>query len=262
MIQQIDSQSVYIPLAGNPGCAAGLKEAEKRVSEDSEITHVLVVDDDAELLPGCIDKLIEAIHERSVGAAVPLIEDEGGRVTSFAGKLAEPMWSAIKVGPLAAEFHARFANQVLSVEWFPGVCFVFRCDLLGAVGLHDSGFWMMGEDLDYSLRLTSAAGGVLVVDARAKHLPPTPQMTSRADAFSFVKALAMVMNSLFLAIHTSHGRPLRRHIAGNVFRFVRKFRNRKTLWRDLTEVAFLAIVKRERAGDGGYSKIRAEHLQD
>lgn len=242
----------YIPLPGNPGCARGLFACELAVEASGPFDWVAIVDDDCELIPGCLDSLIHELRTQSTSIVVPMIEDADGRVTSFAGPLPEPAWTTIKSNPEADRFAEIYAGAAFPMRWFPGVCFALPYRKLSECGRHEAAFWMMGEDLDFSLRYTQDRPGKLVVDARARHLPPQSSGHKHASDFAYAKETAMIMNSIYLISKTTHGRALLRFLPGNVYRWIARFLGNRPVFRDLAWCLWSAGICGLRAGSREY----------
>ncbi len=244
----------YIPLPGNPGCARGLLACELALQSQSEFDWVAIVDDDCELMSGCLDALINQLGTRTTNIVVPLIEDGVGNITSFPGPLPEPAWTTIKSKPNAERFAKTHAGAALPMRWFPGVCSVLSYEALLASGLHDAGFWMMGEDLDFSLRHTQECPGALVVEARARHLPPVSSGQNHSSDFAYAKETAMIMNSIYLVSKTAHGRSLFRFLPGNVYRWMVRFRGERPIFLDFIWCVWAAAIRGLTAGSRDYQR--------
>ena len=104
--------------------------------------------------------------------------------------------------------------------WATGACMLYARRAFETCGLFREDFWMLGEDLEFSMRVAAAAGGVFTADAIVPHLPPPPHpATSRVS--HRLKFLALLQNLSYLAFHSPHSAHLRRYLAGNFKRYVR-----------------------------------------
>jgi GT2 family glycosyltransferase len=91
---------------------------------------------------------------------------------------------------------------------------------LQTCGVFREDFWMLGEDLELSMRVAAALGGVFTAQAAVPHLPPPPHAnTSRLS--HRLKFLALLQNLSYLAFHSPHSAHLRRYVAGNFKRYAR-----------------------------------------
>jgi hypothetical protein len=125
-------------------------------------------------------------------------------------------------------------------------------EALLAAGFHRGDFWIRGEDLDFSLRVTTAAGGVFVPGARLAHLPPGGGRV--VDDFAErMKHAAMLQNCAYLA-RTRHGRTLIRHWPGNAWRHIRRFGARAC--GDVARAAWLGGICKMPAGVPGGDVFR------
>jgi hypothetical protein len=130
-------------------------------------------------------------------------------------------------------------------SWATGVALLVRRDALEAAGLHREDFWIRGEDLDFSLRITAHSRGVYVPRALLAHLPPGGGRV--VDDFAErMKHAAMLQNCAYLVARTDHGRSLAKHWPGNAYRHLRRFGSESL--RDIITAVWLGAVRGEPAG--------------
>ena len=87
-------------------------------------------------------------------------------------------------------------------------------------GFFREDFWMLGEDLEFSMRVASLLGGVFTAAVAVAHLPPQPK-TAAIRTSHRLKFLALLQNLSYLAFHSPHRAHLRSYLAGNFKRYVR-----------------------------------------
>ncbi len=92
---------------------------------------------------------------------------------------------------------------------------------LEEAGLFREDFWMLGEDLDLSMRVAAQMGGVFTARAAVTHLPPPPNDPEKHIIGHRLKFLALLQNLSFLAFHSPHSGHLHRYLAGNFKRYLR-----------------------------------------
>ncbi len=88
------------------------------------------------------------------------------------------------------------------------------------LGFFREDFWILGEDLEFSMRVASLLGGVFTAAVAVPHLPP-PAKTAAVRTSHRLKFLALLQNLSYLAFHSPHRAHLRSYLAGNFKRYVR-----------------------------------------
>jgi GT2 family glycosyltransferase len=87
------------------------------------------------------------------------------------------------------------------------------------LGYHRTDYWVRGEDLEFSLRITHRFRGLYVPRARVAHLPPEPVGEASRES-EYAKHRAMLQNIAYTALRLPHGRRIFRTIPGNWRRFL------------------------------------------
>ncbi len=211
-----------LAMPANLGAGGGLRAAMKRAVavQGPRLTHYLILDDDTELPAGSLTVLREAMGAARADLASPLIEDGSGRLGWFPGLNESAAWSAVKAARTPEEYLARAGGEPVAFSWSTFVCLLATAAAIHTVGWPRDDFWVRGEDLEYSLRLTNLYRGVFVPAVRVRHLPPALAGADSAARAERWKILAMLQNSAFLCSRVSHGRRLAWHLPGNVARFL------------------------------------------
>ncbi len=101
-----------------------------------------------------------------------------------------------------------------------GICLLATRAAVEAAGFHRDDFWVRGEDLDFSLRLTAQGRGIFVPEAVVQHLPPASS-ASTASRAEYLRHAAMIQNIAFLSLTQRHGRRILKTIPGASLRFLR-----------------------------------------
>ena len=131
-------------------------------------SHVLLLNDDAQVEPGCIAALIAAWDERS-GAVGPVLQDASGAVASAGIELA--WWGRVRSRPVLPAAPAL-------VDALSGACL-----LIAAHERMDEGFVHGFEDIELCRRLRQQGKSVRVVPAaQCRHLGGAPLSRSSARA--------------------------------------------------------------------------------
>jgi glycosyltransferase involved in cell wall biosynthesis len=242
-------------LPGNPGCAAALAHGLRHALADPSADAFLILDDDAELSAECVQELEMELSRGEVNVAVPVIVDERGEITSIAGLLDPIAWRQIKQ-PSLEQYQKECGLKPVKFSWCPGVCLLVSRQAVVKLGVPREDLWMMGEDLEYSMRLTADGGGAFVPRARAKHLPPTPAFPIAGRKREYVKRLAMLLNSMYLSTRVPHCRRLLWHLPGNCWKFLMHARWRPSAVFDLLAMLWTGAVRGENAGGRIFTTFR------
>lgn len=133
---------------------------------------VLILDSDAELVPGCLAALLDALDaDPSVAMAAPVYVDQppeasAGRAPGVLRKLARGLgltsdYARVRRAPGATQWDVDFAI---------GACQLVRRDAWDAVGGLDDSYFYGPEDLDLCLRLRRAGHRIVqVAGAQCRH---------------------------------------------------------------------------------------------
>ena len=227
----------YVASATNLGCGGGLALAERTALDrfDGRLTHVWILDDDAVVPPDVLPVLIDAMARTGADAACPMIVGPQGRVGWFPGLLDADAFRAIRTARTPADYLASRGTEPVRFSWSTGVSLLVARRAIDTLGVHRDDYWVRGEDLEFSLRITHRGTGIFVPTVTVQHLPPSD--LSSGGRVEMLKQVAMLQNLAYTGVHLSHGRCLLRTIPGNVWRFVRAWPARhgitaaRALWR-------------------------------
>jgi rhamnopyranosyl-N-acetylglucosaminyl-diphospho-decaprenol beta-1,3/1,4-galactofuranosyltransferase len=213
----------YENAGGNLGCGGGLKRGEEiALREFPNLTHIWILDDDTVPEPNTLLQLLDALQAHDAGAACPQASDVEGSLNWFPGLLDRQRFDILRTSATPAEFIARGGSEPGAFSWATGVALLVTRGALDTSGLHRGDFWVRGEDLDFSLRITAHFRGLYVPQSHLAHLPPGGGRV--VDDFpERMKHAAMLQNCAYLMTRTSHGRRLLRHWPGNAWRHLRRF---------------------------------------
>jgi GT2 family glycosyltransferase len=238
----------YLSPGTNLGCGGGLRLAEEHAWKitNGQLTHLLVLDDDAVLAPDTIPALCASLDRENAVAAYPLVLGEDGRVGWLPGLHDRHRHRLGKRSMLPGEYRSRLGVAVDDFVWAQGVCLLVRREAIAAVGFHRADFWVRGEDLDFSLRLTAHGRGIFVPSVEVFHLPP-PVPAAHGEA-EYLRHAAMLQNIAYLGFCQPHGVRIRGSLAGASLRFVRTWgaHSLADLWRAI----WRGTICRQPAGQG------------
>ena len=107
---------------------------------------------------------------------------------------------------------------------------------------------MLGEDLEFSMRLAAAGQGVFTCLAAVPHLPPKPLDETGARKSDYRKVCSLLQNLSYLSFHSPHGRHMWRYLPGNYRRFFRSHGTRPSTIRDAATCFVQGAVRGHPAG--------------
>jgi glycosyltransferase involved in cell wall biosynthesis len=245
----------YLPQSENRGCGAALRTAEEwLLASGLEGTHWWILDDDAVPPPDSLARLLEALHTTGAGMAVPLLTDERGRVWGFPEPVDRQQRRFFRQTDDYGESEAYFGPHPHAGLWATGACQLVTVKAAVDAGLHRTDFWMLGEDLDFSMRVGGGAGLVFRADVRVPHLPPTGGGPDDAQK-SYAKFCALLQNLTYLAFWNRGSGHLWRYLPGNYRRFFRTTGWSPARWWDAAGCLASGLCGRP-AGRGMAQRIR------
>jgi hypothetical protein len=218
--QQAPLSTAWLPQKQNCGPGPAWNAAITRAFADHTVTHVLVLDDDVVPPADTASLLLQTLEATASAAAAPLLFDDKDHLWAFPEPREVALRPAIRQAQSPRECLAVCGPEPHAFCWATGACMLYRRDALEQSGLFREDFWMLGEDLELSMRIAANFGGAFTAQAVVPHLPPPPDpATSRAAHRA--KFLALLQNLSYLAFHSPHRAHLRRYLAGNFKRYVR-----------------------------------------
>ena len=222
LLAQRDLPIVYVASPENPGPGAGWRKGmEIALTKNPETTHFLVLDDDVVLPSDAISKLVAASAKAAM--VCPMLLDSEAQIWGFPEPKESKLRKQIRQIHTATESIAVFGTRPLPFVWCTGACVLVRRDAVDAVGFHRTDFWMLGEDLEYSMRVAAFGGGLFLPDVFVPHLPPASQNPDLAAIANLKKFKSLLQNLAYLSFHHPNSRHLRFYLPGNTRRYFRTF---------------------------------------
>jgi rhamnopyranosyl-N-acetylglucosaminyl-diphospho-decaprenol beta-1,3/1,4-galactofuranosyltransferase len=248
----------YVNPGANLGCGGGLRLAGQRAQElaGRVCTHFLVLDDDAVVAPNTVEVLAAAMEANGADLASPLVVDARGKVGWIPG-VVEVGREMERAGDLTPEqFRERFGDAPRDFVWTQGICLLVARGAVEKHGWHRDDFWVRGEDLDFSLRLTSQARGIFVPAAVVKHLPPSETSAVSREA-EYLKHCALLQNMAYLGIRLPHGHRIAWTIPGALRRFLHVWGWGGRTIGDALRALWRGVKRGQPAGSGEGKTFRA-----
>jgi GT2 family glycosyltransferase len=240
----------HLPQSENLGCGGGLRQAEEYALATfaSQYTHVWILDDDTVVAPDSLAALLAALEKSGAEAAAPMILNETGRIGWFSGLTDPEKFRVICRAQTPAEYLAASGPDPVPFSWSTGICLLLSRRALETVGLHRTDFWIRGEDLEFSLRITGKFPGVFVPTVSVQHLPPPAQESPASQRSEYLKSCAHLQNVGYIGLHLPHGRRIAGKIPGNLYRFLKDARCAPRAFLDATRALWHGAVLRQPAG--------------
>ncbi len=222
VVEAFGSKVIRIAAGKNLGCGGGLKIGIDHAFEKigDRLTHVWILDDDAVVESDTLARLLVAGDAAGGDVIYPMIVDGAGRIGWFPGLLWEVPWRVIREVHTPVEYLERCGPAPVPFSWSPGVCLLVTARALRAVGPPRGDYWVRGEDLEFSLRLTARFGSAFVPSVVVRHLQ-VPAADALARDVERLRYLAMMQNLAFTGVRLRHGRRMLRTLPGNSYRFLR-----------------------------------------
>jgi GT2 family glycosyltransferase len=205
----------------NLGCGGGLAAGERMALERfSELTHCWILDDDAVVTPPALGKMLAALEHENADVAHALVLDGSGTLGWPPGMKNRAVQRLMKLRQTPAEFRTRCGADPLPLDWAQGIALLVTRRALDELGLHRDDYWVRGEDLEFSLRITHRFRGIYVPLAEVAHLPPAGS-SGGSQKEEFLKHAAMLQNVAYTTARLPHGRRLLHTLLPNWLRFFR-----------------------------------------
>lgn len=233
----------------NLGCGGGLHAGELLAFArfGDAWTHLWILDDDAVIFPDTLPELLAAMAREQADAAHPLVMDSAGMLAWFPGLLDRAKFRAVRERQTPAQFRARCGEEPIAFSWAQGIALLVTRSALHELGPHRTDYWVRGEDLEFSLRITHRRRGIYVPRAEASHLPPrNPEAPSNTG--EYFRHAAMLRNIAYTSVRLPHGRRIFRTLPGNALRFLRTWGWKPRVLRGLATALYAGAVRGKPAG--------------
>jgi len=238
----------------NPGPGAGWANGTRRAADFFGKTDVWYLDDDV-VIPQ--DTLKILLKEKQAALAIcPLLEDSEGKLWGFPEPVSKPDRKKIREAKTPSGALSLLGPGPHPFCWATGACILVDRDALESAGLHRGDFWMLGEDLEFSMRLAGLGRAVFTCLAVVQHLPPKPPDEASARKSDYRKFCSLLQNLSYLSFHSPHSRHMWRYLPGNYRRFFRSHGMRPSTIRDAATCFVQGAVRGHPAGHKSGEALR------
>jgi len=203
----------------NPGPGAGWANGVRRAQDAFGATDILYLDDDVVMPPGALGEMVGSLGDAA--AVCPLLEDAAGKLWGFPEPADAAQRRRIRQAGTPGDALRLLGPGPHRFLWATGACLLVSREAIAACGLHRPDFWMLGEDLEYSMRLAQCGGGVFTCRAAVPHLPPPSGDAAAARTSDYRKFCSLLQNLSYLSFHVRHSAHMASYLPGNFRRFFR-----------------------------------------
>jgi len=200
--------------ASNPGPGAGWSNAAAGLDH----SDLLFLDDDVVLPPDSIAKMAALLSDAD--AVAPLLEDAGGLLWGFPEPTLRKQRKLIRQAKTPADALTLLGPGPHPFCWCTGACVLVSANLYRSIGSHRRDFWMLGEDLEFSMRAAAAGRAVFTCEVVVPHLPPRGPVSPTSG---YIKFCSLLQNLSYLSFHSPHSQHMTRYLPGNFLRFFRTY---------------------------------------
>ncbi len=183
-------------------------------------THFLVMDDDVVLENSTLEQLLSCADEAKAEMVAPLLSDHDSQLWGFPEPRDPQLQQLIRKVTTPLEALQQLGPKPHSFCWCTGACVLVSQRAVAAIGYHRTDFFMLGEDLEFSMRVANQFNAVFTCAATVPHLPPRADSpVVGGNAAGLRKFHCLLTNLGYLSFHCPHSFHMRRYLAGNYKRF-------------------------------------------
>ena len=223
----------------NLGFGGGLAAAgQLAFGKFPDLSHLLVVDDDAILAPKDLESLLASNTKNSAGTVAPFLVDQAGELQEVPEPVSWSLARAFRAAGQNLDQARALAPGGYPMAWCIGPCLLIRKETWLRAGPPRSDMLAFGDDVEFSLRLSAASPAWAEPSVTVVHAPPTStsNLPPSTDVAHFKKFGTLLQNLAFTCVTSPRPRHLPLYLPGNAKRFLRTF--------GLTPANFFEVLRR------------------
>lgn len=250
--------TVVLEDASNPGPGAGWANATTAAFQHFGIAAQAIwyLDDDVAPAADALKVCLEEMSRGQAEAIAPLLADAEGRLWGFPEPETKPLQHLIRQAKTPVDARALLGEEPLPFCWCTGACFLVKRSMIEKAGLHRADFWLLGEDLEYSMRIAATGRAVFTTKVAVPHLPPAPADAVSARRGDYLKFCSLLQNLGYLSFHSPHSRHMKTYLPGNYRRFFRTHGLSARTIRDTTACFWNGVLKAQPSGTPSGEALR------
>jgi len=258
LVGEILPGSVVVGDPSNPGPGAGWANGTERAFAEygEAVKAIWYLDDDVVVAPDTLAILLREMGRGGGDSIAPLLSDAEGKLWAFPEPVPVDLRRMIRRAETPADALRLIGPKPVPFLWCTGACYLVRREVIDRVGLHRRDFWMLGEDLEFSMRAASRGTALFTCGVEVQHLPP-PAAGPGAALGGYRKFCALLQNLCYLSFHSPHSHHLRRYLPGNFRRFFHDYGWRVTVVRDALDCLWGGAIMGQAAGGPIGVRLRA-----
>ena len=210
----------------NLGFGGGLAAAgQLALGKFPDLSHLLVVDDDAILAPKDLESLLASNTKNSAGTVAPFLVDQAGELQEVPEPVSWSLARAFRAAGQNLDQARALAPGGYPMAWCIGPCLLIRKETWLRAGPPRSDMLAFGDDVEFSLRLSASSPAWAEPSVTVIHAPPnsTSNLPPSTDAAHFKKFGTLLQNLAFTCVTSPRPRHLPLYLPGNAKRFLRTF---------------------------------------
>ena len=216
-------ETIVLEDASNPGPGTGWANAAKKALHHfgDGVSAIWYLDDDVVVPLDALEILWTEMTRAGAWVIAPLLEDQDGRLWAFPEPLVPSLRKAIRRVATPSEARKELGDNPIPFCWCTGACVLVKKSAVETAGLHRGDFWMLGEDLEYSMRLAAGEKAVFTCQVSVRHLPPPARDPAGARRADYLKFCSLLQNLSYLSFHVPYSHHMKSYLPGNFHRFLR-----------------------------------------
>jgi GT2 family glycosyltransferase len=233
----------------NPGPGAGWANASRKAIDihGDKAESFLFLDDDVVLPREGIETLTREAVSVGADTIAPLLEDDKGALWGFPEPVDRTSQRLIRQARTTKEAADLLRPNPQEFCWCTGACQLVSRDLLEKTGPHRREFWMLGEDLEFSMRTAAFGKAVFTTSVTVPHLPPKTNPEA-ARLGGYLKFCSLLQNLSYLSFHSPYSRHMKSYLPGNYRRFFRTYGLNTQTVNDATTCLMGGVLRGQPAG--------------